>query len=77
MGNSTLILKRRARYLQLQLQNYKLRKEYGIHGLDAQIAATLTLLMQAEQRLAERGLYLRADGEIVHLPTEDNTERVA
>jgi len=67
---TTPVLRRRAVYLQIQLGNYKLRKEYGIPGLDKQIAATLTLLMQAEQRLAERGLYLTREGDVVQMPRE-------
>lgn len=65
---TTAVLARRARYLQIQLENYRLRKEYGIPGLDEQIRVTKDLLFHAEQRLYERGLYLRGDGELVNLP---------
>jgi hypothetical protein len=65
---TTAILVRRAKYLQVQVYNYRLRREYGIPGLEERIEATLNLLMLAEENLAERGLYLRSDGEIVNLP---------
>jgi hypothetical protein len=67
---TTAVLAHRARYLQLQLENYRLRKEYGIAGLDEQIMVTLDLLMLAEEKLCERGLFLRSDGEIVNMPRQ-------
>jgi hypothetical protein len=75
---TTAVLARRARYLQLELANYRLRVEYGITGLDAQIMVTLDLLMLAEDKLCERGLFLRSDGEIVNMPRQrDKRPRVA
>jgi hypothetical protein len=67
---TTASLTRQARYFQTQLAQYELRREYGIVGLDEQIAITRDLLMFAEQKLNERGLYLRRDGEVVAMPRE-------
>jgi hypothetical protein len=67
---TTASLTRQARYFQTQLEQYRLRKEYGVPGLDEQIAITLDLLMFAEHKLNERGLYLTRDGEVVPMPRE-------
>lgn len=67
---TTAVLRRRALYLQRELGNYELRKEYGIPGLESQIAVTKDLLHITEQKLHERGLYLRRDGTVVEMPRE-------
>jgi hypothetical protein len=75
---TTANLVRRAKYLQLQKNNYELRKEYGIPGLDEQIAVTKDLLYHAQRNLEERGLYQRSDGEIVNMPpARDKRPRAA
>ncbi len=67
---TTASLARRARYLQSQLDQYRLRREFGTPNLDAQIGVTLDLLFIDEQELAARGLYLHRDGRICDLVAE-------
>lgn len=61
---------RRARFLQDQLRQLRMCREFGIRDLDGIIAATETLLFVEEQSLAADHLYLTPDGDLVEIPSE-------
>jgi hypothetical protein len=61
---------RRAVFLQSQVRELKMRREFGQKNLDRIIAATETLLFVEEASLAADGLFITPDGVLVEIPEE-------
>jgi hypothetical protein len=59
---------RRAVYLQSELRELRMRREFGIPHLDGIIAATETLLFVEEAALAADNLFLTPEGNLVAIP---------
>jgi hypothetical protein len=61
---------RRAVYLQNELRELRMRREFGMPHLDGIIDATETLLFVEEAALAADHLFLTPDGALVEIPLE-------